>query len=140
MAGKIWVDKEGNRYRRHFASQVSINKASGTKILVSQTEDPGAYENGLKWQTACLDHATVCNHRTLRLARDWATQPDWCGPCQHIIWHEDAPIEECLAENFDCAYDPYDLSLTRTDVNDDVEIGTRYRFELIVEVPTHEFV
>ena len=131
MAGKIWVDKEGNRSRRPFGRQVSINKASGTKILVTENEDPDAYEAGLKWTTMCLDHATVCHWETLGQARSHAAQPDWCGPCQHIIWHEDADIEECLAEHFDCAYDHTDLSLTRTDVNDEVEIGTRYRYELI---------
>lgn len=131
MAGKIWVDQEGNRYRRHFESSVAINKASGTKIALRETEDADAFEDGLVWETACLDHATTCSHQTLKLARSWASWPEWCGPCQHIIYHDGADIEECVADNFACAYDSYDLSLTRTDVNDDVEIGTRYRFEPI---------
>lgn len=126
---KIWVDAEGNRYTRHFASQVSINKATGTKIMLSETEDADAFEGGLLWETVCLDHAMICSHRTLKLARDWAAQPDWCGPCQHIMY---CATDECLSDRWsDCAYDPQDLSRTRTDVNDDVEIGTRYRYEPI---------
>jgi hypothetical protein len=131
MAGKIWVDADGNKYRRHFSSQVSINKATGTKIALRATEDSDAYEGGLVWETACLDHATTCSHGTLTDARGWASWPEWCGPCQHIIYHD---TDECLSDYYSaCAFDPQDLSVTRTDVNDDVEIGTRYRFEPINE-------
>ena len=130
MARAVWVDKEGNRYHRHFQASVAINRASGTKILIEENEDPDTYDE-FKWQTLCLDHARICHWETLEQARRWAAQPDWCGPCQHIIWHDDAPIEECLTENLDCAYDHTNLSESRTDVNDEVEIGTFYRYEKI---------
>ena len=44
MARAVWVDKEGNRYHRHFQASVAINRASGTKILIDEIEDPDAYE------------------------------------------------------------------------------------------------
>ena len=53
MARAVWVDKEGNRYHRHFQASVAINRASGTKILIEEIEDPDAYEDGFKWQTLC---------------------------------------------------------------------------------------
>ena len=127
----IWVDPKGNRYTRHFLSRVSINKATGTKIALRATEDSDAYEGGLVWETACLDHATTCSHETLTNARGWASRPEWCGPCHHIIYCD---TDECLSDHYSsCAFDPYDLSVTRTDVNDDIEIGTRYHYELIKE-------
>ena len=129
MARAVWVDNQGNRYHRHFSESVAVNKASGTKILVTENEDPGSYAEGFKWATMCLDHARICHWETLALARRHAACPDWCGPCQHIMWHDS---DECLHEyNTECAYDHTDLSTTRTDVNDGVEIGTRYRYERI---------
>ncbi len=129
MARQVWVDSEGNRYHRHFESSVAVNRASGTKILVVENEDPDSYDE-FKWATMCLDHARICHWETLAQAQSHARMPEWCGPCQHIIGHEDT-IEECVVENYDCAYDHCDLTTTRTDVNDGVEIGTFYRYELI---------
>ena len=129
MSKTVYIHNATDTYvKRELNRIVTKNRLTGTKILVSETEDIDAYNDGYKWQTVCLDHATVCNHRTQKLAREWAAQPDWCGPCQHIIWHGDTPIEECLAENYDCAYDPNDLNTTRTDVNDEVAIGTFYDY------------
>ena len=129
MARAVWVDKEGNRYHRHFQASVAINRASGTKILIEEIEDPDAYEDGFKWQTLCLDHARICHWETLAQARMHAAWPEWCGPCQHIMHHD---TDECLHEyNSECAYDRTDLSKSRTDVNDGVEIGTFYRYEPI---------
>ena len=128
MARQVWVDSEGNRYHRHFESSVAVNKASGTKILIEENEDGESYDE-FKWQTLCLDHARICHWDTLALARRHAACPDWCGPCQHIMYHD---TDECLHEyNTECAYDHTDLSKTRTDINDDIQIGTRYRYELI---------
>jgi len=128
MARQVWVDSEGNRYHRHFESSVAVNKASGTKILIEENEDGDSYDE-FKWQTLCLDHARICHWDTLALARRHAACPDWCGPCQHIMYHD---TDECLHEyNTECAYDHTDLSKTRTDINDDIQIGTRYRYELI---------
>jgi len=129
MSRQVWVDSEGNRYHRHFESSVAINRASGTKILVVENEDPDAYAEGLKWSTMCLDHAMICHWETLAQAQSHARMPEWCGPCQHIMFHD---TDECLHEwNTQCAYDPSDLSVTRTDVNDGVEIGTTHCYELI---------
>jgi hypothetical protein len=129
MARAVWVDSKGNRYHRHFSESVAINKASGTKILVTENEDPGSYAEGFKWATMCLDHARICHWETLAQARMHAAQPDWCGPCQHIMYHD---TDECLHEYAtECAYDHTDLSQTRTDINDDIGIGMRYRYELI---------
>ena len=39
MARAVWLDKDGNRYHRHFQASVAINRASGTKILIEENEE-----------------------------------------------------------------------------------------------------
>ena len=36
-----------------------------------------------RWQTVCEHHASICSHKTLALANQFAAAPEeWCEPCQ----------------------------------------------------------
>ena len=134
MAGKIWVDQEGNRYSRHFESKVSTNKLSGTHIGVFAIRDI----EGISWDAVCLDHGQCMSFETLTSALHHSTVPEWCAYCHHKIWNECGP--DCN----DLHYYPYEeCKLDETSGDDpsldarwlyhgwNLEIGTRYRFELI---------
>jgi hypothetical protein len=38
--------------------------------------------SGGRWLTVCLEHSTVCNHRTIALARGHLRRVEWCEECR----------------------------------------------------------
>lgn len=108
MSKTVYIHNATDKFvKRELNRIVTKNRLTGTKILVSETEDIDAYDFGLKWQTVCLNHATVCNHPTQQLARSHAARPDWCGYCQDLIYKGETTDEECL-EAVGTFYDYYD--------------------------------
>lgn len=61
----------------------TIARSTGALIVVVDNRDEAwETDNPEKWLTICDKHATVCSHRTHRLARDHAAAPEgWCEGC-----------------------------------------------------------
>jgi hypothetical protein len=59
-------------------------QVTGTIVSIYHAATAGLDPAGGPWATICQDHGTICNHRTLDLARAHATTPEWCEPCWHF--------------------------------------------------------
>jgi len=64
--------------------QERVNRETGTLIIVGHGADIALdWETDGPWYTICEDHALLCSHPTLALARDHAAQPSgWCEGCR----------------------------------------------------------
>jgi hypothetical protein len=60
------------------------NRKTGTHIIVCEA-DEGEVEEGIPWMTICDEHGSCVCHETLKLAREWASLPDWCEECQELM-------------------------------------------------------
>jgi bifunctional non-homologous end joining protein LigD len=61
------------------------SRSCGVEVEVLDTAHPGSFvPNGRgRWVTLCIDHGKFECHRTLKLARMFAAQPDiWCEVCR----------------------------------------------------------
>ena len=134
MAGKTWVDKEGNRYTRHLESVTKKCRLSGTRILVRRVYDA----DEIKAEAVCLDHSKYMSFHSMKHALHHSSVPEWCEYCCHKMWDDCGP--DCTTEDHypweACKLDKTsgdDPSLSGDWLYDEEEtkIGKRYRFELI---------
>lgn len=57
-------------------------RATRTVVSIYRAEEGGFDPDGGPYVTICEDHGTICNHRTLALARSHAPWAEWCEDCQ----------------------------------------------------------
>lgn len=70
---------------RGLVRQRRRNRSCGVVVEVHDMHHPGAFLRGTagRWVTLCVDHGEFTDHRTLKLAKMFAAQPDiWCGTCR----------------------------------------------------------
>ena len=63
--------------------QLRRNCVTKTMVGVYNAREAHLCEAGGNWVTVCEEHGSVCNHETLALAKEHATDPTmWCETCQ----------------------------------------------------------
>lgn len=63
--------------------QLRRSRSTGTVVGIYNAREAHLDEGGGAWVTVCEQHGAVCNHETLRLARDHAADPSgWCEDCR----------------------------------------------------------
>lgn len=66
----------------------TLCRATGSTITVERT-GPGSWiEQKPGWVTLCLNHSTLCLHRSRHAAERHAAWPEWCGDCARILTGE----------------------------------------------------
>lgn len=68
--------------------QATFSQTTGTMVVVLRAADAGIDDDpDYPWATLCDDHDSVCLHRTLAVARDFAPTPDaWCQGCREVLY------------------------------------------------------
>ena len=62
--------------------QLRRAKSTGTLVGVYNCDQADLDTDDGSWATVCEEHGSICNHDTLKLARDHASAPDqWCEEC-----------------------------------------------------------
>lgn len=62
--------------------QATVNRVTGTLVVVYDGEAQGFDTDGGRWQTVCEDHGLILSHDTLALAKAHAAEVEyWCGVC-----------------------------------------------------------
>lgn len=70
---------------RGLVRQRRRSRQCGVAVEVHDMWHPGAFLRGAqgRWVTLCVDHGEFTDHRTLKLAKMFAAQPDiWCATCR----------------------------------------------------------
>ena len=111
-----------NKHDRAGCVQLRRSRKTGTMIGVYHSEQAGLDPDGGAWSTICEKHGTICNHETLKLAKDHAPYVEWCEDCSApepalhptIIeklrgWH--SPAAFCISLTDDEAQQYVDLRL-----------------------------
>jgi hypothetical protein len=60
------------------------NPVTGAVNRLYEAEQAWLDPAGGRWVTVCDMHATVCNHRTLELAKRHLPYGEWCEACQDM--------------------------------------------------------
>jgi hypothetical protein len=78
----------------HLAGYVASrrNKVNGAYAVLYRAKEQGIDPSDGPWATVCELHNTICNHRTLALARGHLPLVEWCEACQAArLWHSSSP-------------------------------------------------
>jgi hypothetical protein len=62
-----------------------MNKETGSWLSIYLADAAHLDPAGGKYVTVCEKHGTLCNHRTLKIARHHLLTADWCEACQSIL-------------------------------------------------------
>ena len=80
------MDLKREQEERAGCVQLRRNRRTGTVVGIYLADEAGLCPEGGEFITVCEDHGFVCNHESMRLARDHATDPTmWCESCQEDV-------------------------------------------------------